>query len=102
MIPSLTVARSAPAPPAGLDPTRALAFIRRRWEEDVVPALVEYIGIPAKSPLFDPGWQEHGQLDRAVALVEDWWRARPGGRPRAGGVRLPRRPPRLPADRSVP
>jgi len=98
MIPSLTVTRSAPASPAGLDPTRALAFIRRRWEEDVVPALVEYIGIPAKSPLFDPGWQEHGHLDRAVALVEGWCRARPVDGLRVEVVRLPGRTPVLLAD----
>jgi len=77
MIPSPTVTRSARASPGGLDAARTLAFVQRRWEEGVIPALVEYVGIPAKSPLFDPEWRAHGHLDRAVALVEGWCRARP-------------------------
>ena len=33
--------------------------------------------IPAKSPMFDHAWREHGYLDRAVAHVEAWARTRP-------------------------
>jgi acetylornithine deacetylase/succinyl-diaminopimelate desuccinylase-like protein len=54
-----------------------LQFVQRRWEEDVLPALSQYIEIPAKSPAFDPEWSAHGHIDRAVALVEAWSRRRP-------------------------
>ncbi len=53
-----------------------LGFVAAAWEERIVPTLMEYIGIPCKSPSFDPGWREHGHLDRAVGLVEGWCRAR--------------------------
>ncbi len=59
-----------------VDPARALAFAQRRWDESIVPALVEYIRIPAKSPAFDRQWREHGHLERTVALIDDWARAR--------------------------
>ena len=49
-------------------------FVSRKWDEDIVPRLVEYIRIPNKSPMFDPKWREHGHMDRAVALVEGWLR----------------------------
>ena len=41
-----------------------LQFVQRRWEEDVLPALSQYIEIPAKSPAFDPEWSAHGHIDR--------------------------------------
>ena len=62
---------------ASLDPERTRAFVHRTWDAGVLPALTDYIRIPAKSPSFDPDWQAHGHLDRAVALVESWCRARP-------------------------
>jgi acetylornithine deacetylase/succinyl-diaminopimelate desuccinylase-like protein len=46
------------------------------WDGEIVPALIEYIRIPNKSPAFDPGWAEHGHMDAAVALFERWARAR--------------------------
>jgi hypothetical protein len=58
-----------------VDPARALAFAQRRWDESIVPALVEYIRIPARSPAFDRQWREHGHLERAVGLIHDWARA---------------------------
>jgi hypothetical protein len=41
-------------------------MISRFWQEAIVPALVEYIRIPAKSPHFDPRWQENRHIDAAV------------------------------------
>ncbi|MDQ2695175.1 MAG: M20 family metallopeptidase [Pseudomonadota bacterium] len=58
-----------------IDKTRA--FIDQLWDESVVPTLTDYIRIPNKSPLFDPRWQEHGHMDRAVALLADWCRRQP-------------------------
>src|SRR2546429_2719033 len=43
---------------------------------DIVPTLTEYIRIPAKSPMFDAHWAEHGHLERAVGLITDWARRR--------------------------
>ena len=47
-----------------------LAFVDRRWEEDILPTLTRYIEIPAKSPAFDPDWAAHGHIDRAVTLID--------------------------------
>jgi acetylornithine deacetylase/succinyl-diaminopimelate desuccinylase-like protein len=59
-----------------IDTTRTRAFVQRVWDADIVPALTEYIRIPAKSPMYDEGWAEHGHLDRAVTLITDWARGR--------------------------
>ena len=50
------------------------ALVESTWEESIVPALLEYVAIPAKSPAFDANWSAHGHLDRAVALAADWCR----------------------------
>ncbi len=42
------------------------------WDDAIVPSLVEYIRIPAKSPAFDAEWSAHGQIDAAVALAARW------------------------------
>jgi acetylornithine deacetylase/succinyl-diaminopimelate desuccinylase-like protein len=70
-----------------------LEFAQRAWDERIIPALTEYIRIPAKSPMFDAQWREHGHLDRAVALVEGWCRARPVEGLRVEVVRLEGRTP---------
>src|SRR6266852_4296528 len=44
------------------------------WKQEILPALHEYIRVPNESPLFDPDWQAHGHMQRAVALVADWIR----------------------------
>ena len=51
--------------------------IYRQWDDEIVPRLVEYIRVPAKSPHFDPSWLAHGHIDRAVALAEGFARAQP-------------------------
>ena len=51
--------------------------IYRQWDDEIVPRLVEYIRVPAKSPHFDPSWLAHGHIDRAVALAEVFARAQP-------------------------
>jgi acetylornithine deacetylase/succinyl-diaminopimelate desuccinylase-like protein len=86
------------APRSTLDPGRALAFAERAWDERIVPALTEYIRIPAKSPAFDAEWQAHGHLDRAVSLVERWCRSRPVEGLRVEVVRLDGRTPLIVVD----
>jgi acetylornithine deacetylase/succinyl-diaminopimelate desuccinylase-like protein len=51
---------------------RLAAFSGRVWDEEIVPALTEYIAIPAKSPMFDAAWQQHGYIDRVVRDAANW------------------------------
>ena len=48
--------------------------IAKFWDDAIVPALTDYIRIPAKSPHFDPAWQKHGHIDAAVELAAQWCR----------------------------
>ena len=52
------------------------AHIDRVWDDEIVPALFEYIAIPNVSKAFDPQWDEHGHMRRAVELVRSWCAAR--------------------------
>jgi acetylornithine deacetylase/succinyl-diaminopimelate desuccinylase-like protein len=47
-------------------------FSGRAWDERIVPALVDYIGVPAKSPMFDAQWAAHGHLERVVHDAAAW------------------------------
>jgi acetylornithine deacetylase/succinyl-diaminopimelate desuccinylase-like protein len=78
-----------------IDIEKARKFVDQRWDDEIVPALVEYIRIPNKSPSFDPDWAAHGYMDEAVHLFEGWARARLAGVPGATieVVRLPERTP---------
>jgi acetylornithine deacetylase/succinyl-diaminopimelate desuccinylase-like protein len=76
-----------------LEPGPTLALVGRTWENDVLPALTEYIRIPAKSPMFDARWREHGHLERAVALITAWAERRKLDGLRVEVVRLPGRTP---------
>jgi acetylornithine deacetylase/succinyl-diaminopimelate desuccinylase-like protein len=49
-------------------------YIDQQFQAEIIPALVDYIRIPNKSPAFDPQWAEHGYMDQAVALLVDWAR----------------------------
>ena len=42
------------------------------WDCEIVPALIEYIKIPNKSPSFDPDWEKHGYMDKVLNLAADW------------------------------
>ena len=50
-------------------------WVEQQYTDSIVPALIEYIRIPNKSPSFDPEWRAHGHMDRAVSLCADWARA---------------------------
>ena len=59
------------------DPASALtAFADRAWDERIVPALKSYIEVPAKSPMFDAQWQQHGYLDRVTRDAAAWVESR--------------------------
>src|SRR5688500_8580411 len=51
--------------------------IAQFWDDAIVPALVEYIKIPAKSPHFDKAWQKNGYIDAAVELAAAWVKKHP-------------------------
>jgi acetylornithine deacetylase/succinyl-diaminopimelate desuccinylase-like protein len=65
------------------------------WDDAIVPSLVEYIRIPAKSPHFDKAWEKNGHIEAAVQLADKWCRkhALPGMKQEI--VRLPGRTPVL-------
>jgi acetylornithine deacetylase/succinyl-diaminopimelate desuccinylase-like protein len=55
-----------------LDPKAAASLVDDTFKASIVPTLVDYIKIPNKSPMFDPEWQQHGHMDRAVDLLAGW------------------------------
>jgi acetylornithine deacetylase/succinyl-diaminopimelate desuccinylase-like protein len=59
-----------------LDRDELRRFVDGVWDASIVPELVEYIRIPNKSPAYDADWQAHGHMERAVAQIEAWCRAR--------------------------
>ncbi len=59
-----------------MDTAKLKTFVDSMWDGEVVPTLTEYIGIPNKSPAFDPDWEKHGYMRDAVALFERWARAK--------------------------
>jgi acetylornithine deacetylase/succinyl-diaminopimelate desuccinylase-like protein len=76
--------------------TSAIAeTVARTWDSSIVPQLVDYIRIPAKSPHFDPQWQEHGHIERVIRLAEAWVRQQPVRGMTVDIVRLPGRTPVL-------
>jgi acetylornithine deacetylase/succinyl-diaminopimelate desuccinylase-like protein len=59
-----------------MDTNRLKKFCDTQWDESILPSITDYIRIPNKSPAFDPKWEEHGHMDKAVALMETWARDR--------------------------
>ncbi|MDQ1832112.1 M20 family metallopeptidase [Massilia scottii] len=59
-----------------LSQSELAAFADRVWDEEIVPALVSYIAVPAKSPAFDAQWEANGYLDRVVRDAEAWIRSK--------------------------
>ena len=68
-------------------------FIANTWDTLIVPALEQYIRIPNKSPLFDPDWEAHGYMERAVELVAQYCRSRDIAGLQLEVLRLPGRTP---------
>ncbi|HLL19751.1 MAG TPA: M20 family metallopeptidase [Rubrivivax sp.] len=58
-----------------MDNAKVERFVDEKWDDDIVPQLVEYIRIPNKSPMFDQEWVAHGYMEDAVGLMEKWARA---------------------------
>ncbi len=66
-----------------MDLSELSSFTGRKWDDDVVPRLVDYVRVPAKSPAFDANWQAHGHLDAVVRSAHAWC-----GAQRIEGMRL--------------
>ena len=58
-------------------------FLDRRWDEELIPRLVDYVRVPAKSPSFDASWAAHGHLASVVKDAHAWAAAQ-----RIAGMRL--------------
>jgi acetylornithine deacetylase/succinyl-diaminopimelate desuccinylase-like protein len=69
--------------------------VETAWSESIVPQLCEYVRIPNKSPLFDPEWDAHGHMERAIQLMASWCRAQPIAGMRVEIMRLKGRTPLL-------
>jgi acetylornithine deacetylase/succinyl-diaminopimelate desuccinylase-like protein len=64
------------APTRQAESAALAAFADRAWDERIVPALTEYIGVPAKSPMFDADWAKNGYIDRVVRDAAAWVESR--------------------------
>ncbi|MES2857622.1 MAG: M20 family metallopeptidase [Pseudomonadota bacterium] len=60
-----------------MDASQVAQFVDAKWDDEIVPQLVEYIRIPNKSPMFDADWVKNGHMARAVSLMQDWASAQP-------------------------
>ncbi len=49
-----------------------LTSIDNYWEKNIIPKLMEYIEIPAKSPSFDADWEKNGFIEQALQLADKW------------------------------
>ncbi|MBN6101818.1 M20 family metallopeptidase [Xanthomonas sp. CFBP 8703] len=58
-----------------MDSAKIDRFLSEKWDDDIIPQLVDYIRIPNKSPMFDADWVANGYMDDAVRLMERWARA---------------------------
>jgi acetylornithine deacetylase/succinyl-diaminopimelate desuccinylase-like protein len=47
-------------------------FVDQRWDRELIPRLVDYVKVPAKSPAFDASWSEHGHLQAVVKAAHAW------------------------------
>ncbi|MFY9510094.1 MAG: M20 family metallopeptidase [Rubrivivax sp.] len=52
------------------------AFADQAWDQRIVPALTDYIAIPAKSPMFDADWAANGHIERVIRDAAAWVESR--------------------------
>jgi acetylornithine deacetylase/succinyl-diaminopimelate desuccinylase-like protein len=73
--------------------TAIAAYVDRAWDERIVPALTDYITIPAKSPMFDADWQKNGFIEKVIRDAASWVEGRKVVGLTLEVVRLPGRTP---------
>jgi acetylornithine deacetylase/succinyl-diaminopimelate desuccinylase-like protein len=62
-------------PSLPLQPDEATAlgdYAARVWDEEIVPALTDYIAVPAKSPMFDADWAKNGHIEKVIRDAASW------------------------------
>jgi len=64
------------APTRPIEAAALAAFCANAWDERIVPALTEFIAVPAKSPMFDADWARHGHIEHVVQSAAAWVQAR--------------------------
>jgi acetylornithine deacetylase/succinyl-diaminopimelate desuccinylase-like protein len=60
-----------------MDNNKTADFVGKMWDESIIPEISEYIKVPNKSPHFDPDWEKHGHMEKAVQMLEAWCRTQP-------------------------
>jgi acetylornithine deacetylase/succinyl-diaminopimelate desuccinylase-like protein len=83
------------APTRSAEAGALAAFADEAWDTRIVPAVTDYIAVPAKSPMFDAKWAEHGLLDRVVTDAARWVEGRRIAGLTLEVIRLPGRTPLL-------
>ncbi len=48
------------------------SFVDGFWDDEILPAIQDYIRVPNVSPLFDPDWEKHGHMEEALELAKGW------------------------------
>jgi acetylornithine deacetylase/succinyl-diaminopimelate desuccinylase-like protein len=78
-----------------MDSAKTRDFVDQIWRQSILPELIEYIRIPAISPLFEPQWQTLGYMESVVAMVERWCQGQRITGMQTEVIRLPERTPLL-------
>ena len=78
-----------------MDNSKTESFVNAMWDDSIIPELCEYIKVPNKSPMFDPAWEEHGYMDEAVLMFEQWCLEQPIKGMKTEGIKLEGRTPIL-------
>ena len=60
-----------------MDTRKTEDFVNDMWDSSIIPELCDYIKLPNKSPHFDPDWEEHGHMEKAVQQLEAWCKTQP-------------------------
>ena len=76
-----------------MDQQAVQKFVDEMWDDSIVPELVEYIKIPAKSPAFDSEWDRHGYIEDATQQIFAWCESQDVKGMECEIVRLPGRTP---------
>ncbi len=80
--------------PLQADEAAALGqFASTLWDEEIVPALTDYIAVPAKSPMFDADWAAHGHIEKVLTKAAAWVEAKKVAGLTLEVVRIPGRTP---------
>ncbi|MDP2371661.1 M20 family metallopeptidase [Rhodoferax sp.] len=74
---------NARVPESALNAAQALTQVSQAWDDNIVGQISHYISIPAKSPMFDAQWAEHGYLDTVLRNAATWVEAQ-----RVDGLKL--------------